>query len=63
MSSQNHAAAMSFAAWSQSEAAERIRKLLAAGWSAAQIGQMFGARVEEIERLVGREPSTVVEVA
>jgi hypothetical protein len=63
MSHQNPAAAMRFAAWSQSEATDRIRKLLAAGWSTHQIGRMFGIRVDEIERLVGREPRTVVEVA
>lgn len=51
MSGQSPAAAMSFAAWSQSEAADRIRKLLASGWSPEQIGRMFGARTEEIERL------------
>jgi hypothetical protein len=45
------AAALMFANWSETEAAQRIRKLLAAGWSAEQIGRMFGIRVQEIDRL------------
>jgi hypothetical protein len=45
------AAAMTFANWSEPEAAQRIRKLLATGWSAAQVGRMFGLRIEEIDRL------------
>ncbi len=47
----NSAAALTFAGWSESEARERIARLLASGWSAKQLALTFGVRVEEIDPL------------
>jgi hypothetical protein len=47
-------AALAFLNWSESEARERIARLLATGWSVGQIAEMFGLRVAEIDRLVAR---------
>ncbi len=52
-------AALTFADWSETEAAQRIGKLLAAGWSTAQVARMLAIRPQEIERLVARYPSTI----
>jgi hypothetical protein len=52
-------AAMAFADWSEAEAAQRIAKLLASGWSAAQIARMFGLRASEVDRLAARTMSEV----
>jgi len=51
--SKNSHAALTFANWSEAEAAQRLRKLKAAGWSPASIAGMFGIRIEEIDRLTG----------
>lgn len=45
--------ALAFAGWSVAEARQRICKLLATGWSAEQLALMFGATLEEIDRLSG----------
>ena len=52
-------AAMAFADWSEAEAAQRIAKLQASGWSAAQIARMFGLQLSEIERLAAPTISEV----
>jgi hypothetical protein len=46
-------AALAFLNWTENEARERLARLLATGWSASQVAEMFGLRVAEIERLAG----------
>jgi hypothetical protein len=55
-------AALAFSNWTESEARERIRRLLAQGWSASSIALMFGIDIGEINRLAG-EPRTMAEVS
>jgi hypothetical protein len=57
-------AALAFLNWTEPEARERLARLLATGWSASQVAEMFGLSVAEIERLAGHsDPRTVREVS
>jgi hypothetical protein len=55
----NHAARLSLANWTETEAGHRIDKLLAQGWTVAQVARMFGLRAEEVERLSSLDSSEV----
>jgi hypothetical protein len=56
----NSAVAMTFAGWSETEARQRIARLLATGWRAPQLALMFGVDLEEIDRLVGEHLEVVL---
>jgi hypothetical protein len=47
-------AALALSNWTEAEARERIRKLIAQGWSVSSIALMFGIDIEEIDRLAGQ---------
>jgi hypothetical protein len=57
----SQAAKLTFADWSESEAGQRIDKLLAQGWTVGQVARMFGLRAEEVERLSSLDISGVCE--
>lgn len=60
----NPASAMTFAGWSETEARERIARLLASGWRTETVALMFGIKLSEIYRLVGHsEARTMPEVS
>jgi hypothetical protein len=56
-------AALALSNWTETEARQRIRKLIAHGWSVSSIGLMFGIEIEEIDRLAGHsEAETMPEI-
>jgi hypothetical protein len=50
----HNAAGLALSNWTEAEARERIRRLIAQGWSVSSIALMFGIDIEEIDRLAGR---------
>jgi hypothetical protein len=61
------AAARTFSLWSDTEARERVCRLLRTGWRPDQLAAMFGVSPSEIERLfawdLDRDSKAVREVA
>lgn len=55
----NSAAALTLSNWTESEARQRICKLIAQGWSVSSIALMFGIEIEEIDRLAGQSDQPV----